>query len=169
MKTAILAFSLVLACTSAMAKTPPDRMRVIGEWSGRGENVAGTFKACATFASYMDNTYLHLNYRTHYDIPGKLSDQKAESFYFMLDDGTFEGVTLDNQSNVFQLGGKYGDDALSGQWFKNGNVVGKSEWRLSEDSKKISYIRYGLLPSGEFKEIGQVLLEKLPAGESCLK
>ena len=169
MKSAILAFSLLLASGGAAAKVSPEGMSIIGEWSGRGENVAGTFKACATFASYMDNTYLHLNYRTHFDNPGKMTDQKTESFYFLLDDGTFEGVTLDNQSNVFQLGGKYGDDALSGQWFKNGKVVGKSEWRLSEDSKKISYIRYGLLPSGEFKEIGQVLLEKLPAGKSCQK
>lgn len=169
MKKAILACSLVLACSAVMAKTPPDRMRVIGEWSGRGENVAGAFTACATFAPYMDNIYLHLNYRTHYDTPGKLPDQKIESFYYMLDNGKFEGVTLDNQSNVFQLGGKYGDNSLSGQWFKNGKVVGKSEWRLSKDARKLSYVRYGQLPSGEFKEIGEVNLEKLPKGRHCGK
>lgn len=169
MKKAILAFSLVLACASAMAKTPPDRMRIIGEWTGRGENVASAFTACATFAPYMDNIYLRLNYRTHYDKAGELPDQKTESFYYMLDNGTFEGVTLDNQSNVFQLGGKYNDDGLSGQWFKNGKVVGKGEWRLSKDANKLSYIRYGRLASGDFKEIGEVRLTRLPAGKHCKK
>jgi len=46
-------------------------------------------------------------------------------------------------------------------------AITQTEWRLSEDGKTLRFARYGLMPSGEMKEIGEVLLEKLPAGNSC--
>lgn len=167
MKTAILAFSLLLASGGATAKVSPEGMGVIGEWSGRGETVGKAFTACAVFAPYMDNVYLHLDYSTRFDNPGELPDMEAEFFYYFLDDGRIEGVSLDNQSNVFQLSGSHDAKSATLQWLKNGNVVGKSEWRQSADGKTLSLKRFGQLASGELMEIGEVLLQRLPAGKSC--
>ena len=167
MKPAILALSLLLACGTASAKISPEKMAVVGEWSGRGETVGNAFSACAAFAPYMDDIYLHLDFSTRYDNPGVLPDVDAEYFYFLLDDGRIEGVSLDNQSNVFQLTGKHDGASATLQWLKNGNAVGKSEWRLSDDGKRLTLKRFGLLPDGELKEIGEVVLQRLPAGKRC--
>lgn len=167
MKRAIPAIFLALACSAAVAKTAPDDMRVIGEWSGRGETVGNAFSACAAFAPYMDNIYLHLDFSTRYDKPGSLPDVDAEYFYYLLDDGRIEGVSLDNQSNVFQLTGKHDAGTATLQWLKNGDPVGKSQWRLSDDGKTLTLKRFGLLPDGELKEIGEVVLQRVPSGKSC--
>ena len=167
MKSAILAFSLLLASGGAVAKVSPESMSVVGEWSGRGENVGKPFTACAVFSPYMDNVYLHLDYSTRYDTPGQLPDMESEFFYYFLADGKIEGVSLDNQSNVFQLSGSHDAKTASLQWLKNGNVVGKSEWRQSADGKTLSLKRFGQLESGELMEIGEVILHRLPAGKSC--
>lgn len=167
MKPMSLAVALLFAAGTATAALSPDKMRAVGEWSGRGETVGNAFTACAVFAPYMDNLYLHLDFSTRYDATGSLPDIEAEYFYYFLDDGRIEGVSLDNQSNVFQLTGKHDASTATLQWLKNGNAVGKSEWRLSDDGQTLTFKRFGLLPGGELKEIGEVLLRKLPAGESC--
>lgn len=169
MKSTILAASLILACGSAAAKIAPENMTAIGEWSGRGENVGQAFTACAVFEPYMDGIYLHLDYSVRYDKPGELPDMESEFFYYFLGDNKIEGVSLDNQSNVFQLNGSHDAKSASIQWLKNGNVVGKSEWRQSADGKTLSLKRFGQLESGELMEIGEVLLRRLPAGKSCRK
>lgn len=167
MKSAILAFSLLLASGGAVAKVSPEGMGIIGEWTGRGETVGKAFTACAVFAPYMDNVYLHLDLSTRYDKPGELPDAEAEFFYYFLDDGTIEGASLDSQSNIFQLTGSHDAKSATLQWLKNGNVVGKSEWRQSADGKTLSLKRFGQLESGELMEFGEVLLHRLPAGKSC--
>lgn len=167
MKSAILALSLLFACGATSAKISPEKMAVVGEWSGRGETVGNAFSACAAFAPYMDNIYLHLDFSTRYDNPGVLPDVESEYFYYFLDDGRIEGVALDNQSNVFQLTGSHDSRTATLQWLKNGAVVGQSEWVLSKDGKTLTFTRFGLLPDGELKEIGEVLLQRLPAGKSC--
>jgi len=169
MKSTILAASLLLACGSASAKIAPENMTAIGEWSGRGENVGQAFTACAVFSPYMDGIYLHLDYSVRYDNPGKLPNMESEFFYYFLDESKIEGVSLDSQSNVFQLTGSHEGKSANLQWLKNGNVVGKSEWRQSVDGKTLSLKRFGQLESGELMEIGEVLLKKMPAGESCRK
>jgi hypothetical protein len=167
MKSAILAFSLLLASGVSAAKVSPEGMGIIGEWSGNGETIGKAFTACAVFTPYMDNVYLHLDFSTRYEKPSDLPDIQAEYFYYFLDDGNIEGVSLDNQSNVFQLTGSHDARTATLQWLKNGNVAGKSEWRLSKDGKTLTFKRFGLLPNGELKEIGDVLLQKLPDGKSC--
>lgn len=169
MKSAILALSLLLACGAAAAKISPEKMAVVGEWTGRGETVGNAFTACAVFAPYMDDIYLHLDFSTRYDAIGALPDIESEYFYYFLDDARIEGVSLDNQSNVFQLSGSHDGATATLQWLKNGKIVGQSEWHLSKDGKTLTFTRFGLLPNGELKEIGDVLLQKLPAGESCRK
>lgn len=169
MKSMILTASLLLASSSAVAKIAPENMTAIGEWSGRGENVGQAFTACAVFSPYMDGVYLHLDYSVRYDNPGKLPNMESEFFYYFLDENKIEGVSLDSQSNVFQLTGSHEGKSANLQWLKNGNVVGKSEWRQSVDGQTLSLKRFGQLESGELMEIGEVLLKKLPAGESCRK
>jgi hypothetical protein len=167
MKSAILAFSLLLASGGAAAKVSPEGMSIIGEWSGRGETVGKAFTACAVFAPYMDDVYLHLDFSTRYDTPGGLPDGEAEFFYYFLDDGKIEGASLDSQSNIFQLTGSHDAKSANLQWLKNGSVVGKSEWRQSADGKTLNLKRFGQLSSGELMEIGEVVLHRLPAGKSC--
>jgi hypothetical protein len=169
MKSTILAASLLLACGSTSAKVTPENMSAIGEWSGRGETVGQPFTACAVFSPYMDGIYLHLDYSVQYDNPGSLPDMTSEFFYYFLDDGKIEGASLDSQSNVFQLSGSHDAKTATLQWLKNGNIVGKSEWRQSADGKTLSLKRFGQLESGELKEIGEVLLKKMPAGQICKK
>lgn len=169
MKSAILAFSLLLASGGAAAKIAPEDMNAVGEWSGRGENVGRAFTACAVFAPYMDGIYLHLDYSVRYDKPGELPDMDSEFFYYFLGNDKIEGVSLDSQSNVFQLTGSHDAKSATMQWLKNGSVVGKSEWRQSADGKTLSLKRFGQLESGELMEIGEVLLKKMPAGKSCRK
>ena len=169
MKAAILAFSLLLAGGSATANIAPENMAAVGEWSGRGENVGQAFSACAVFAPYMDGIYLHLDYSVRYDEPGALPDMESEFFYYFLGNDKIEGVSLDNQSNVFQLDGCHDAKSATLQWLQHGNVVGKSEWRQSADGKSLSLKRFGRLESGELMEIGEVLLTKMPDGKSCRK
>ena len=169
MKPAILAISLLLACGGASAKVSPEAMGIIGEWSGRGETVGKEFTACSVFAPYMDYVYLHLHFSSRYDTPGELPDMQAEYFYYFLDDGRIEGASLDSQSNIFQLTGSHDAKSATLQWLKNGNVVGKSEWRQSADGKTLSLKRFGQLESGELREIGEVILHRLPVGKSCQK
>lgn len=167
MKLSILATLLLLACGNASAKIVPENMAAIGAWSGRGETIGQPFTACAEFSPYMDGIYLNLDYSIHYDKPGALPDMKSEFFYYFLDDGKIEGASLDSQSNIFQLSGSHDTKSATLQWLKNGNVVGKSEWRQSADGKTLSLKRFGQLESGELKEIGEVILHRLPAGKSC--
>lgn len=167
MKPAILALSLLFACGATSAKISPEKMAVVGEWTGRGETVGNAFTACAVFAPYMDDIYLHLDFSTHYDAIGALPDIESEYFYYFLDNARIEGVSLDNQSNVFQLSGSHDGATATLQWLKNGNIVGQSEWRLSDDGKRLTLKRFGLLPDGELKEIGEVVLQRLPAGKRC--
>lgn len=168
MKSAILAFSLLLASGGAAAKISPEGMGIVGEWSGRGETVGNAFTACASISPYMDNLYLHLGYSVHYDKAG-LPALKSETYYYFLDDGKVEGVSLDNQTNVFQLNGVYASRRMSTQGLKNGKAFIQTEWRLSEDDKTLSFVRYGLMPSGDMKQISEVSLTRLPAGQSCTK
>lgn len=167
MKSAILAFSLLLASGGAAAKVSPDGMSIIGEWSGRGETVGKAFTACAVFTPYMDDVYLHLDFNSRYDKPSELPDTKAEYFYYFLDGGKIEGASLDSQSNIFQLTGSHDAKSATLQWLKNGGVVGKSEWQQSADGKTLSLKRFGQTESGELMEFGEVLLHRLPAGKSC--
>jgi hypothetical protein len=165
MKRLILLTALTMSGLAAAA-SGPDRTQILGEWSGRGENVGQPFSACAKFTPYMDNVYLHLDYRTRYETAGSLPDQTTESFYTFLEDTRVEGVTLDSLSNVFQITGNYSKYQMSTLWLKNGKTVGKSEWRLSEDGKSLSFIRFGQI-GGQYKEIGEVTLQRVPAGKSC--
>ena len=167
MKRLAIIVSLLLAGTAA-AQNTPEHGRVHGEWSGRGDTVGQPFTACAKFAPYMKNVYLHLDYSTHYDKAGELPDQMTESFYTFLDGGRVEGVSLDSQSNVFQLDGTYSDHRMSVAWLKNGNTIGKSEWRLSADGNTLTFVRFGQM-GGEFKEIGEVTMNRLQAGKTCGK
>jgi hypothetical protein len=130
--------------------------------------VGQPFTACAKFAPYMKDVYLHLDYSMRYDKAGDLPSQMAESFYTFLEGGRVEGVSLDSQSNVFQLNGIYTDHRMSVTWLKNGNTIGKSEWRLSADGNTLTFVRFGQL-DGEFKEIGEVKMSRLPAGKACGK
>ncbi len=168
MKIPAIALSLCMACCAVSAAPAPDKMPVIGEWSGRGETVGNAFSACATFSPYMDNLYLHLDYSVNYD-KGSLPDLKTETFYYFLDDGKVEGVSLDNQSNVFQLNGIYAERRMSTQGLKNGKAIAQTEWRLSEDGKTLSFVRFGQMPSGEMKEISEVTMTRVPEGGSCGK
>lgn len=168
MKIPAIAFSLCMACCTVSAAPAPDKMSVIGKWSGRGETVGNTFTTCATLSPYMDNLYLHLDYSVHYDNAG-LPDLKSETFYYFLDDGRIEGVSLDNQSNVFQLNGIYASNRMSTKGLKNGKTAAQTEWRLSEDKKMLSFVRYGLMPSGEMKEISEVTMTRVPEGGLCGK
>ncbi len=162
---------LLLACggVAASEKMAPDSMAVIGEWSGRGDTVGQNFTACARFAPYMNNLYLHLDYRTYYDQADGLPDQYSESFYYFLDDGQVEGLTLDNFSNMFQLSGRSSERSMSTQWLKNGRPAGKTDWALSEDGKTLTFVRFGQLESGELKQMGEVRMQKLPEGQRCGK
>lgn len=169
MKRLAIIVSLLLAGTGAAAKTPSEHGRVHGEWSGRGETAGQAFTACAKFAPYMNNVYLHLDYRVNYDAGTSLPAQQTESFYVFLDEGKVEGVTLDNASNVFQINGTYSDQTMSTRWLKNGNAVGKSEWRLSQDGNTLLFMRYGLMPDGELKEIGEVKMTRVTDGKRCAK
>jgi hypothetical protein len=163
----ILLTALTMSGLTAAA-SGPDRTQILGEWSGRGENVGQPFSACAKFTPYMDNVYLHLDYRTRYDNAGSLPDQTTESFYTFLESTRVEGVTLDSLSNVFQLNGIYSDHRMSVLWLKNGNTIGKSEWRLSADGNTLTFVRFGQM-GGEFKEIGEVNMSRLQNGEHCTK
>jgi hypothetical protein len=167
MKRLAIIVSLLLAGTAA-AKNTPEHGRVHGEWSGRGDTVGQPFTACARFSPYMNGAYLHLDYSMRYDKTGELPNQTTESFYTFLDGGRVEGVSLDSLSNVFQLEGTYADHRMSLAWLKNGNTAGKAEWRLSEDGNTLTFVRFGQL-GGEFKEIGEVKMSRLPAGKSCAK
>ncbi len=167
-RTAAVFAVLLLACGSAMAAPPrPDQAPVLGEWAGKGDTLGEPFAACATISPYMDNVYLHLNYRVRQLGPSDVPDIALESFYFFLENDKVEGVTLDNLSNVMQVAGEYAERRMSTRWFKNGKVIGKSEWRLSADAKTLTFVRYGLLDSGEFKSFGEVVLKRLPEGERC--
>jgi hypothetical protein len=168
MKHLAIVISLLLTGTAAAAKTAPDHGRVHGEWSGRGETVGQPFTACARFAPYMNDVYLHLDYSMQYDKAGDLPNQMTESFYTFLDGGRVEGVSLDSLSNVFQLNGSYADHRMSLVWLKNGNTAGKAEWQLSEDGNTLTFVRFGQM-GGEFKEIGEVKMSRLPAGKRCAK
>ena len=168
MKIPVIALSLCMACCAVSAAPAPDKMPVIGEWSGRGETVGNTFTACATLSPYMDNLYLHLDYSVHYDKAG-LPALKTETFYYFLDGGKDEGVSLDNQSNVFQLNSIYAERRMSTQGLKNGKAIAQTEWRLSEDGKTLSYVRFGQMPSGEMKEISEVAMTRVPDGGHCGK
>lgn len=168
MKVPVIAFSLCVACCAASAAPSPDKTQVIGAWSGRGETVGNAFTACAAFSPYMDNIYLHLDYSVHYD-KVDLPDLKAETFYYFLDGGKVEGVSLDNQSNVFQLNGIYAERRMSTQGLKNGKAIVQTEWRLSEDGKTLRFVRFGQMPSGEMKEISEVQLTRVPDGGQCGK
>jgi hypothetical protein len=163
----ILAATLLIACIPAWAKPSPEQMSIIGEWSGHGDNIGNAFNACATFSPYMDNMYVHLDYRVHYQKPSSLPDMQSEYFYYFLDNGKLEGISLDSQSNVFQLGGNYDRQSANLQWFKNGKVIGESQWQLSADGKTLSLRRFGQLGTGEVMEIGSVLFNKLPKGQRC--
>lgn len=169
MRYSVLVASLFLACNGLAAKSSPSQMRVVGEWSGRGETAGHGFTACAEIAPYMDDVYLRLDYRVAYDSGTPMTAQQTESFYVFLNDNRVEGVTLDNASNVFQIHGRVTDQSMNTQWFKNGRVVGKSEWQLSQDGKTLHFTRFGLFPDGELKEIGGVKMTRLPNGKHCGK
>ncbi|MFZ9347637.1 MAG: hypothetical protein ACO24Z_02725 [Arenimonas sp.] len=113
----------------------------------------------------MNDVYLHLDYSMRYDKAGELPNQTTESFYTLLDGGRVEGVSLDSLSNVLQLNGTYADHRMNVTWLKNGNTVGKAEWRLSEDGNTLTFVRFGQM-GGEFKEIGEVKMNRLPAGKT---
>jgi hypothetical protein len=53
-------------------------------------------------------------------------------------------------------------------WLKNGKTAGKAEWQLSEDGNTLTFVRFGQM-GGEFKEIGEVKMRRLPAGKRCAK
>jgi len=168
MKIPVIALSLCLACCAVSAAPAPDKMPVIGKWSGRGETVGNTFTACATLSPYMDNLYLQLDYSVHYDKAG-LPALKTQTFYYFLDDGRVEGVSLDNQSNVFQLNGVHTRNRMSTQGLKNGKTATQTEWRLSEDYKTLSFVRYGLMPSGEMQAFSEVAMTRVPEDGRCGK
>jgi hypothetical protein len=171
MNRSVLSAFLLIACSgvSASEKMAPDSMPVIGEWQGRGDTVGRAFTACARFAPYMNNLYLHFDYRVHYDQDNGLPDAYTESFYYFLEDGQVEGLSLDNFSNMFQISGRFADHRMSTQWLKNGQPAGKTEWALSKDNQTLTFTRYGLLESGELKEIGTVNLQKVPQSQTCKK
>jgi hypothetical protein len=168
MKRPAILLSLLLACTGATAKTTPDHEQVHGEWSGRGDTVGQAFSACAKFSPYMNGAYLHLDYAMRYDTAGAMPNQMTESFYTFLDNGRVEGVSLDSLSNVLQLNGTYADHRMNVDWLKNGKTIGKAEWRLSADGNTLTFVRFGEM-GGQFKEIGEVKMNRLPAGKSCSK
>ena len=168
MKRLAITLSLLLACTGAAAKTVTDHGRVHGEWSGRGDTVGQPFSACAKFSPYMNGAYLHLDYAVRYDNAGALPNQMTESFYTFLDNGRVEGVSLDSLSNVLQLNGTYADHRMSVDWLKNGDTIGKAEWYLSADGNTLTFVRFGEM-GGQFKEIGEVKMNRLQAGERCSK
>jgi hypothetical protein len=168
MKRPAIILSLLLACTGAAAKTVTEHGRVHGEWSGRGDTLDHAFTACAKFSSYMNGVYLHLDYGVRYDVAGALPNQTTESFYTFLNNGRVEGVSLDSLSNVLQLNGTYADHRMSVDWLKNGDTIGKAEWYLSADGNTLTFVRFGEM-DGQFKEIGEVKMNRLPAGKSCSK
>jgi hypothetical protein len=169
MNRSVLSVFLLIACSGVAAseKMAPDSMAVIGQWQGRGDTVGQEFTTCARFAPYMNNLYLHLDYRVHYDQNNGVPDAYNESFYYFLEDGQVEGLSLDNFSNMFQITGRFADQRMSTQWLKNGKIAGKAEWVLSKDNQTLTIVRFGLLESGELKEIGTVVMSRLQNGEVC--
>lgn len=169
MNRSVFSAVLLIACSGAMADTSPGKMRVIGEWSGRGETVGKAFSACARFTPHMDDIYLKYDYRVRYDAAGGLPAQRIESYYHFLENGKVEGVSLDSLSNVFQIEGSYQGNGLSTRWLKNGKTAGKSDWQLSANGKTLKITRFGLLANGEFKEISTVTMTRVPAGKNCMQ
>ena len=161
---------LLLACNLANAteKMTPKSMSVIGEWAGSGSTAGQNFTACAKFSPHMDDVYLRMEYDVYYGKSSKLPDQKSETFYVFLDAGRVEGVSLDSLSNVFQITGIFANQRMSVHWLKNGKNIGKAEWFLSSDRKMLTFVRYGRIGE-EYREIGDVVLRRLPAGKTCGK
>jgi hypothetical protein len=167
MKSAVAAL-LVLATMPALSATPPSDLAANGHWQGRGVQVGNAFTACASIAPHMDDTLVHLQLDLRFDAPGR-GPIKSEAFLAMMDGGVVEGVSFDNQTNSFQVSGRYDRTSMQTQWSRQGAPIGRSAWRLSEDGQRLTLQTFGLMPDGQVLEIGAVEFTRAPAGSACAK
>lgn len=169
MKTAILTVALIFSSSCAFAAVPPNpkNFKVIGQWSGKGSMVGKPFSACAVFSPYMSNAYLHLDYSLRFNESPNVTSLHQEAFYYFLANGSIEGVSLDNQSNTFQIIGEYAPNVASNKWLKAGKEIGATQWQLSTDGNTLTFSNFGLLKSGELMQIGEVSFTRMASGKSC--
>ena len=133
----------------------------------KGRMIDKPFSACAVFSPYMDNTYLHLDYSLRFNESPTVTSLHQEAYYYFLANGTIEGVSLDNQSNTFQIIGTYKALGASNKWLKAGKEIGATHWQLSADGKTLTYSNFGLLKNGELMQIGEVTFTRLASGKTC--